>query len=108
VNSLDDLTDDQKKDVMELVILTVKEIREQIAQDIEATIPLWKRMGYLKSRKTAKAFKVSAAIARGLHEKHLADNIQVETEDMPEKTINDVIKEIKETDGELLDRLSNE
>lgn len=68
-NSLDDLTEDQKADVMELVILTVKEIREQIAQDIEATLPIWKRMGLVKSRRTEKAFKICAAIARGQNEK---------------------------------------
>lgn len=66
--TLDDLTDEQKASVMELIIVTVKEIREQIASDIEATVPIWKRMGYLKSRRTAKAFKVCAAIARGLNE----------------------------------------
>lgn len=66
--NLDDLTDDQKANVMDLIILTVKEIREQIAQDIEATVPLWKQHGKLKSRRTEKAFKVSAAIARGQHE----------------------------------------
>ena len=66
--TFDDLTDEQKADVMELVILTVKEIREQIAQDIEATVPLWKKMGLLKSRRTEKAFKICAAIARGQNE----------------------------------------
>jgi hypothetical protein len=68
IKSLDDLTEDQKYDVMQLVILTVKEIREQIALDIEATIPLWKSKGLLKSRRTEKAFNISAAIARGQHE----------------------------------------
>lgn len=67
-NNLDDLTDEQKEQVMNLVILTVKEIREQIAQDIEATLPLWKRMGLVKSRRTEKAFKICAAIARGQNE----------------------------------------
>lgn len=76
--NLDDLTDEQKSNVMELVIVTVREIREQIAQDIEATVPLWKRMGLLKSRRTAKAFTVCAAIARGQHEAHLAEHIRVE------------------------------
>jgi hypothetical protein len=72
IKTLDDLTEDQKRDVMELVILTVKEIREQIALDIEATIPLWKSKGLLKSRRTEKAFRISAAMARGQHEKPLA------------------------------------
>lgn len=67
-SSINDLTEEQKADVMELVILTVKEIREQIAQDIEATLPIWKRMGLSKSRRTEKAFKICAAIARGQNE----------------------------------------
>lgn len=71
IKTLDDLTEDQKYDVMQLVILTVKEIREQIATDIEATIPLWKSKGLLKSRRTEKAFNISAAIARGQHEQPL-------------------------------------
>jgi hypothetical protein len=71
IKTLDDLTEDQKASVMELVILTVKEIREQIALDIEATIPLWKSKGLLKSRRTEKAFMISAAMARGQHEQPL-------------------------------------
>jgi hypothetical protein len=71
IKTLDDLTEDQKAAVMELVILTVKEIREQIALDIEATIPLWKSKGLLKSRRTEKAFRISAAMARGQHEQPL-------------------------------------
>lgn len=78
---IEELTDDKKKEIMEMIIMTVKEIREQIAQDIEATIPLWKRMGLLKSRRTLKAFKISAAIARGQHETHLAKNIKVEIDE---------------------------
>jgi hypothetical protein len=69
IKTLDDLTEEQKANVMELIILTVKEIREQIALDIEATIPLWKSKGLLKSRRTEKAFRISAAMARGQHEK---------------------------------------
>jgi len=64
----DDLTDEQKEYVMNLIITTVKEIREQIAQDIEATVPLWRAKGLLKSRRTHNAFKVAAAIARGQNE----------------------------------------
>ncbi len=67
-STIDELTEEQKADVMELIILTVKEIREQIAQDIEATLPIWKRMGLAKSRRTEKAFKICAAIARGQNE----------------------------------------
>ena len=68
MNGLDDLNDDQKAAVMQLIIVTVKEIREQIAKDILATIPLWQRLGWLKSRRTKKAFEASAAIARGQNE----------------------------------------
>jgi hypothetical protein len=68
-NNFDDMTEDQKAAVLELVILTVKEIREQIARDILATIPLWHNLGWLKSRRTKKAFEASAAIARGQNEK---------------------------------------
>ena len=68
MNGLDDLNDDQKAAVMQLIIVTVKEIREQIAKDILATIPLWQKFGWTKSRRTKKAFEASAAIARGQNE----------------------------------------
>ena len=68
MSSFDDLNDEQKAAVMELVIMTVKEIREQIAKDILATIPLWQKFGWMKSRRTKKAFEASAAIARGQNE----------------------------------------
>jgi hypothetical protein len=68
-NWTEDLSDEQKQYVMELIIITVKEIREQIAQDIEATVPVWQRLGFVKSRRTRAAFKVCAAIARGQNEK---------------------------------------
>jgi hypothetical protein len=68
-NWTDELNDKQKKDVWNFIVFTVKEIREQIAKDIEATIPLWKSKGLLKSRRTQKAFVASAAIARGENEK---------------------------------------
>jgi hypothetical protein len=67
-NWTDELTDKQKEQVWEFIVFTVKEIREQIAKDIEATIPLWKEKGLLKSRRTQKAFEASAAIARGQNE----------------------------------------
>lgn len=72
--NLEDLNDEQKTAVMDLVILTVKEIREQIAQDILATSDLWQQKGLRKSRKTKKAFEISAAIARGQHEKNIFAN----------------------------------
>jgi hypothetical protein len=65
---VDDLNDEQKEYVINLIITTVKEIREQIAQDIENTAPVWQELGYLKSRRTKAAFKVAAAIARGQNE----------------------------------------
>jgi len=64
-----DLDEDQKAYVMQLIITTVKEIREQIAQDIEATVPVWQGLGFMKSRRTKAAFKVCAAIARGQNER---------------------------------------
>ena len=64
----DELNDKQKEEVWNFIVFTVKEIREQIAKDIEATIPLWKSKGLLKSRRTQKAFEASAAIARGQNE----------------------------------------
>jgi hypothetical protein len=70
----EELNDEQKAYVMDLVITTVKEIREQIAQDIEATVPAWERLGFVKSRRTRAAFKVCAAIARGQNEKVKVNN----------------------------------
>ena len=67
-NWTEELTDKQKEQVWEFIVFTVKEIREQIAQDILATADLWMAKGNLKSRKTSKAFLVSAAIARGQNE----------------------------------------
>ena len=67
-NWTEELTDEQKEQVWFFIVETVKEIREQIAQDILATADLWMAKGQLKSRKTSKAFLVSAAIARGQNE----------------------------------------
>jgi hypothetical protein len=64
-----ELNDEQKAYVMDLIITTVKEIREQIAQDIEATVPVWQGLGFMKSRRTKAAFKVCSAIARGQNER---------------------------------------
>lgn len=62
------LTDEQKEQVWKFIVFTVKEIREQIAVDIEATSDIWQSTGHAKSRKTQKAFKACAAIARGENE----------------------------------------
>jgi len=67
-NWTEELTDEQKEQVWYFIVETVKEIREQIAQDILATADIWMAKGHLKSRKTSKAFIISAAIARGQNE----------------------------------------
>jgi N-acetylglutamate synthase/N-acetylornithine aminotransferase len=63
-----EVTDEQKEQIWHFIVETVKEIREQIAQDIEGTNELWKVKGLNKSRRTTKAFQISAAIARGQNE----------------------------------------
>ena len=68
-NWTEELSDEHKEQLWEFIVETVKEIREQIAQDIEATNQLWKQTSAGKSRKTQKAFAVSAAIAIGQNEK---------------------------------------
>ena len=67
-NWTEELTDEQKQQVWDFIVFTVKEIREQIAVDILATSDLWAAKGLNKSRRTQKAFKISAAIARGQNE----------------------------------------
>lgn len=67
-NWTEQVTDEQKEQIWYFIVETVKEIREQIAQDIEATNDLWKTKGLNKSRRTTNAFKISAAIARGQNE----------------------------------------
>ena len=67
-NWTEELTDKQKEQVWDFIVFTVKEIRDQIATDIEGTSQLWKVKGLNKSRRTQKAFDISAAIARGQNE----------------------------------------
>jgi hypothetical protein len=67
-NWTEEITDEQKEQIWHFIVETVKEIREQIAQDIEGTSDLWKAKGLNKSRRTTKAFQISAAIARGQNE----------------------------------------
>ena len=67
-NWTEEITVEQKEQIWHFIVETVKEIREQIAQDIEGTSDLWKAKGLNKSRRTTKAFQISAAIARGQHE----------------------------------------
>jgi hypothetical protein len=68
VINIDDLTEDQKAQVMEIIILTVKEIRTQMDQDILFTQQIWERKGFLKSRRTRKAFDACRAIVQGKNE----------------------------------------
>jgi hypothetical protein len=67
-NWTEELTEKQKEEVWDFIVFTVKEIRDQIAADIEGTSQLWKAKGLNKSRRTQKAFDISAAIARGQNE----------------------------------------
>lgn len=66
-NWTEELTDEQKQQVWDFIVFTVKEIREEIAMDIMGTAELWTSKGLNKSRRTQKAFEISAAIARGQH-----------------------------------------
>jgi hypothetical protein len=68
VINIDDLTEDQKAQVMEIIILTVKEIRTQMDQDILFTQQIWEQKGFLKSRRTRKAFEACRAIVQGKNE----------------------------------------
>jgi hypothetical protein len=69
VNSwIEELDEDKKKDLMEMIIMTVKEIREQIDQDILFTQQIWERKGFVKSRRTRKAFEACRAIVQGKNE----------------------------------------
>ena len=63
-----ELTEEQKKNIMDLVVTTVKEIRYQIDQDILFTQQIWERKGFLKSRRTRKAFEACRAIVQGKNE----------------------------------------
>ena len=64
----DELTDEQKNNIMDLVVTTVKEIRNQLDQDILFTQQIWERKGFLKSRRTRKAFDACRAIVQGKNE----------------------------------------
>lgn len=66
--NIDDLTEDQKVQVMDIIILTVKEIRTQMDQDILFTQQIWEQKGFLKSRRTRKAFEACRAIVQGKNE----------------------------------------
>lgn len=65
---IEELTDEQKQFVIDLVVTTVKEIREQIDQDILFTQEIWERKGFIKSRRTRKAFEACRTIVQGKNE----------------------------------------
>ena len=79
--NLDDLTEDQKADVMSLIVMTVKEIREQLDQDILFTQQIWERKGFIKSRRTRKAFEACRAIVQGKNEVFDKETNEQTTED---------------------------
>lgn len=64
----EELSEEQKKYVMDLIITTVKQIREQLDQDILFTQQIWERKGFIKSRRTRKAFEACRAIVQGKNE----------------------------------------
>lgn len=64
-NFLDDLTEEQRQEVWDLLVYTIKEMREDIAQKIENNAANWKIYKNVNNRKVFKAFKESAQIARG-------------------------------------------
>ena len=64
----DELTEEQKKNIMDLIVTTVKEIRYQMDQDILFTQQIWQQKGFLKSRRTRKAFDACRAIVQGKNE----------------------------------------
>jgi len=65
---IEELDEDKKKDLVEMFITTVKEIREQMDQDILFTQQIWERKGFVKSRRTRKAFEACRAIVQGKNE----------------------------------------
>jgi hypothetical protein len=65
---IEELDEDKKKDLVEMFITTVKEIREQMDQDILFTQQIWERKGFLKSRRTRKAFEACRSIVQGKNE----------------------------------------
>jgi hypothetical protein len=62
------LTEEQKSNIMDLIVTTVKEIRMQLDQDILFTQQIWEKKGFLKSRRTRKAFESCRAIVQGKNE----------------------------------------
>lgn len=67
---LDELTEDQRNEVWKLLVYTIKEMREEIAKEIENTAADWKMAGKIKSRNTLKAFRSAASISRGVEDEN--------------------------------------
>lgn len=67
-NWIEQLDDDKKKELMEMIIMTVTEIRQQLDSDILFTQQIWERKGFLKSRRTRKAFEACRSIVQGKNE----------------------------------------
>jgi hypothetical protein len=65
---IEELDEDKKKELMEMIIMTVKEIRQQMDQDILFTQQIWERKGFVKSRRTRKAFEACRSIVQGKNE----------------------------------------
>ena len=65
---IEELDEDKEKDLVEMFITTVKEIREQMDNDILFTQQIWERKGFLKSRRTRKAFEACRSIVQGKNE----------------------------------------
>jgi hypothetical protein len=65
---LDELTEDQRNEVWQLLVYTIKEMREEIAKEIENTAADWKLAGKIKSRNTMRAFQSAISIARGVED----------------------------------------
>lgn len=78
----EELTDEQKANIMDIVVTTVKEIRYQIDQDILFTQQIWERKGFLKSRRTRKAFEACRAIVQGKNEIFKDNENTIEQETM--------------------------
>ena len=68
VDWIEELTEKQKSNIMDLIVTTVKEIRHQVDQDILFTQQIWERKGFLKSRRTRKAFEACRSIVQGKNE----------------------------------------
>lgn len=67
-NWTDELTDDQKAQLWDFIVMTVTEIRKQIVADIDTTQKIWEANGLCKSRRTRKAFEACKDIAMGKNE----------------------------------------